>query len=338
MAEKRAVIYCIIPGDLAEELHQPLREFYRGNPEVEIIVERRERERRSGDDRRQPDTAAARSRERRKVRARSGRRIDERRSAIVPAEPPDLPEPAVQHRGELRFVERMEPSTLRQEDADTARLVARIQAGDRDLFNRMYLRYFDRVYAYLKITLRDGHEAEDATQDVFIKVFEALPAYERREVPFRAWLFRIVRNVAINRLRMGRRLTVEAPEEVARRSESKSEMPAPDSLRWIEDDQLLAWIEQLPLAQRQVIVLRYMLDHKAAEIATVVDRSPDAVRQLHQRAMRFLRERMSERRSGADTGRGADEDDPGRQRARPKAMTRLQSPSPVIRARRYQRA
>jgi DNA-binding CsgD family transcriptional regulator len=105
-------------------------------------------------------------------------------------------------------------------------------------------------------------------------------------------------------------------------------MPAGESLDWLDDKRLLALIEQLPLAQRQVIVLRYMLELRAVEIATVLDRSPEAIRQLHQRAMRFLRQRLGEASPPRDQ-------DLHVRRPRPKTMTRLQRPSPVLRARKY---
>ena len=327
MPDMRPVIYCIVPGSLADELHDALREFYRDDPGVQVIVEQRTTERRTGGDRRDAKAADKPEAERRQVRARGGRRIDQRRAALVPVKPPELPQVALPHVDELQFVERLEPSTLAREDADTARLVGRLQAGDREQFSRLYLRYFDRVYAYLRISLRDAHEAEDTTQDVFIRVLEALPTYERREVPFRAWLFRIVRNAAINRMRQSSRLTLETPDEMARHTETTGDMPAPDSLEWLEDHQLVAWIEQLPLAQRQVIVLRYMLELKGNEIATVLDRSPEAVRQLHQRAMRFLRQRMSQRHP--------DEQATSRRGSGRKTMTRRQRPSPVLESRRY---
>jgi RNA polymerase sigma-70 factor, ECF subfamily len=321
-------MYCIVPSGLAGELHDPLREFYRDDPAVQVIVEQRSTERRSGEDRREVEAAKKARRERRQVRARSGRRIDQRRAALVPVAPPELPAVALAHVEELQFVERLEPSTLAREDADTARLIGRLQAGDREQFSRLYLRYFDRVYAYLRISLRDAHEAEDTTQDVFIRVLEALPSYERREVPFRAWLFRIVRNAAINRMRQSSRLTLETPDEMARHTESAGDMPAADSLDWLEDHQLVAWIEQLPLAQRQVIVLRYMLELKGNEISTVLGRSPEAVRQLHQRAMRFLRQRMSQRQPGSQRATP-------QRRSGPKTMTRRARTSPVLDARRY---
>jgi RNA polymerase sigma-70 factor (ECF subfamily) len=331
--ETRSVIYCVVPRRLARKVHEPLREFFHDDTGVEVIVEQRRGERRSGRDRRSPDATVVTLRDRREIRARAGRRIEQRRASLVPVEPPELPESVLPYRDQLRFVERLEPLTVQQEDADTARLIGRFQGGERDVFSRVYLRYFDRVYSYLRIMLADPHEAEDTTQDVFIRVMEALPSYERREVPFRAWLFRIVRNSGISRLRQAQRLTLEPPEQIARREEPESQLPPPDSLEWLQDHELLSWVERLPLAQRQVIVLRYMLELNGLELAAVLGRSPDAVRQLHHRAMRTLRERMAERKK--ERGNKSENSYSGRRRARPKAMTRRPRPSPVLQARRY---
>lgn len=317
-------MYCVVPAALAGELHDPLREHYRDDPLIEVIVERRGAERRKLDERRvrkggPPDGRG----ERRKLRAANGRRITERRAALVPTTVPDLPPIAARYVGRISFVERLEPSTVQREDADTARLIARIQAGEQSLFDELYMRYFDRVYAYVRVTLHDPHEAEDVTQDVFVRVLEALPSYERRSVPFRAWLFRIVRNSAINRIRQRQRLCVESPETVAERG-AVSMMPPPDSLRWISDRDLLALIEELPLSQRQVIVLRYMMEFRSTEISQIIDRSPDAVRQLHQRAMHFLRRRIAKR----------EENDGSEHSVQRESMTRLSRRAPVLRARR----
>jgi RNA polymerase sigma-70 factor (ECF subfamily) len=316
------IIYCIIPAELADELHESLRGFYSDRPGVQVVVEQRASDRRARADRRQ-ELAEVRA-DRRQLRSRTGRRVEQRRAPLKPVEPPALPEDAEQHRGRLRFVERDEPTTLQREDADTARMVTRIQGGDKELMGPLYLRYFDRVYAYLRITLQDPHEAEDAAQAVFMRVLEALPGYERREVPFRAWLFRIVRNDAINRLRQRQRLTVEDPVDLAERSEGATPGADPDSIDWIGDANLLALVERLPLTQRQVIVLRYMMEFNTVEIGELIGRSPEAVRQLHHRAMRYLRQRMG----------GRDEGEAGYRRSQRKAVTRLPRHSPVLTARK----
>jgi len=334
MSQASSITYCIVPADLADELHEPLRDHYRDDPEVQVIIEQRGRSRRARRDRRDrsesPTKAEspAEAQERRKVMATSGRRIADRRANLVGAQARGLPGGFAAHAERIRFVERVEPQTLAREDADTARLVSRLQAGETDLFAELYMRYFDRIYAYLRISLQDTHEAEDATQEVFIRVLEALPGYERRNVPFRAWLFRIVRNSAINRIRQRQRLSVEAPEELQRRAETSGQVAnRSETLDWLEDRDLVGMIEQLPLAQRQVIVLRYMLELRGSEIAEILERSPDAVRQLHQRAMRFLRARMNPvDKEPLPAGRG---------RVERASMRRALRPAPVLRARRF---
>jgi RNA polymerase sigma-70 factor (ECF subfamily) len=288
------VTYCVLPAGSAGELHDRLRAFFEDDPRVEVIVEQRSRERRRGGSRRGgsrrgEDAASGIDLERREARAVAGRRVEERRGTLVPREPRPLPPELAARRERIRFFERLEPSTLEREDGDTARLVARIQAGETDLYGDLYQRYFDRVYSYLRLALRDADEAEDATQDVFMRVLQAIPRYERRDVPFRAWLFRIARNCAINRMRKRRRYIVEAPSELMGASERPDEASGQDRLRSIEDPELIALIEGLPLAQRQVLALRYMLDLPLQEIGAILDRKPDSVRQLHHRALESLR-------------------------------------------------
>jgi RNA polymerase sigma-70 factor (ECF subfamily) len=212
---------------------------------------------------------------------------------VVDAPVPPLPRRARAHAAELVFIERLEPASDHSEDLDTARLVVRIQGGDKDAFADLYMRYFDRVYVYMRTALNDAHEAEDATQQIFIRVLEALPRYERRGQPFRSWLFRIVRNYTVDQMRKTGRVQLADAEEIDRMNEVEDEGESVAAeLEWITDRELVMFVERLPLAQRQVLLLRYMLDMSTHEIARVLDRSNDDVRLLQSRALRFLRARL----------------------------------------------
>jgi RNA polymerase sigma-70 factor (ECF subfamily) len=183
---------------------------------------------------------------------------------------------------------------LRLEDADTAQLVERIKAGEQDLFTTVYARYFDRVYGYLRVMLRDSHEAEDLTQQVFVQVFEAIGGYQRRRQPFRAWLFAIVRNRAIDYLRKSKRLDVTDPADIDRRRDDHTDSGAEERIiGWISDDDLILFVERLPMAQRQVLTLRFMLGLTTTEIGDVLGREVSDVRVLQSRALRFLRDRLA---------------------------------------------
>jgi len=293
-AEARAVLYCVVPRELASALHGPLRRHFRDEPSIEVVVEQRAHERRSARDRRAGQCAPPQGRaDRRRIRSVTGRRFGERRAVLIDVAPPDLPRKVRPHASRLLFVERLEPAGRQLEDLDTSRLVARFQAGDRDVFSLLYLRYFDRVFSYARLVLGHDSEAEDAAQQVFIEALEWLDRFEQRGRPFRAWLFTVARNRTLNLLRAQGRLEVVDPQELERRNDASE--PAPeqlDALDWVSDRELHLLIGRLPLAQRQVLVLRYMLDLSFSETAEILARSPHAVNKQHERALAFLRTRL----------------------------------------------
>jgi RNA polymerase sigma-70 factor (ECF subfamily) len=210
----------------------------------------------------------------------------------------------------------------RQEDAESDAMVTRIQAGEQELFSQLYERYFDRVYGYMRIVLRRSHEAEDGTQEVFIKAFQALPRYEARGRPFRAWLFTIARNHAISMLRKRNDLPIESEQLDVHLENDRTNGDGAEELRWVSDSEFVVLIERLPIAQRQVLALRFMLDLSNAEIGEILDREPNAVRALQFRAIRTLKQRLAHTRPN-----------PGRKPR--ERMRRWPKRAPVLRARRF---
>jgi RNA polymerase sigma factor (sigma-70 family) len=90
------------------------------------------------------------------------------------------------------------------ERAEDVALVTRAQSGDSAAFAQLYQRYFDRVYDFLARMLRNRTEAEDVAQDTFIRAMNGLGGLQDAS-RFRAWLFTIARNLALNRIdRAGR--------------------------------------------------------------------------------------------------------------------------------------
>lgn len=191
------IVLCLVPRDLADDLHEPLREHFRDRADVEVIVERRGEDRRGGADRRAQDLGPPDRRERRRPRNLGERRLSDRRAPSNQAEPPPLPSWARPFLGRLSFVERFEPLVLEREDLDTGHLVERIQAGDHRSFEPLYERYFDRVYGCLRAVVADPHEAEDLVQRVFLRTLDGLSRYEVRGESFRAWLSAATRDEAI---------------------------------------------------------------------------------------------------------------------------------------------
>jgi RNA polymerase sigma factor (sigma-70 family) len=280
-------VACLVPRDLADELHEPLREHFRDRTDVEVIVERRGgNDRRSGADRRRRNLGPPPEGERRLPRKLAERRLAERRTAASETEPPPLPEWAEAFRPGLSFVARFEPLVLELEDIDTGRLVERIRAGDDASFDSLHQRYFHRVYGYLSAVATDPHEAEHRAQVVFVRTLEALFRHGVRGESFRAWLFAAVHDEAIAAMH-GESTEAATAVEPGREGEERFDR---STLAWMSDRGRSRRFERLPDDQRRVLAYRELLELSVRESARALGRSEVDVRSLQSRALGTMRE------------------------------------------------
>ena len=211
-------------------------------------------------------------------------------SALSAAAPPAHPTAvrreadrmAATGRGERFRRRRLEQS--RDGDAVVFSAVDRAKAGDADAMRFLYLRYADNVYGYVCSIVRDEHEAEDVTQQIFAKLLNALQRYEPRSVPFSAWILRIAHNAAIDHMRARRAVPCEEVRSV--------ELEDIDISRERSRD-LHAALQKLPPEQRDVIVMRFVLGLSPREIAERIGRSEDAVHGLQHRGRTTLRRELT---------------------------------------------
>jgi RNA polymerase sigma-70 factor (ECF subfamily) len=162
--------------------------------------------------------------------------------------------------------------------------VTRAKQGDADSMRYLYLRYADNVYGYVCSIVRDEHEAEDITQQIFAKLLHALQRYEPRTVPFSAWILRIAHNAAIDAMRARRAVPCEEVRS--------PELEDVDLSRERAQDLHLA-LDQLPKEQRDVIVMRFVMGMSPKEIAERLERSEDAVHGLQHRGRQTLRRELT---------------------------------------------
>ena len=73
-------------------------------------------------------------------------------------------------------------------------LVVRSQKGDANAFGQLYDRFLPEIVRYLTYRVGNPDTAEDLAQQVFLKAWQAIPRYEERGVPFKAWLYRMAHN------------------------------------------------------------------------------------------------------------------------------------------------
>ena len=163
--------------------------------------------------------------------------------------------------------------------------IARAKAGDWGALDFLYAQFADDVYRYVLSILRDTHEAEDVTQNVFTKLMSAVKSYEQRSVPFAAWIIRVARNAAIDHLRKRRAIPCEevrAVDEVYEHSHTE------------RIESLRIALDQLPEEQREVIVLRHLGGLSPLEIAERLQKSEGSVHGLHHRGRGTLQSALRE--------------------------------------------
>ncbi len=170
-----------------------------------------------------------------------------------------------------------------RDDAGARLLVARAADGDHDAIRALYELYAGMVYDNVLPLIRDRHEAEDVTQQVFMRLLAKLHLYRPREAPFRAWLLRMARNVALDHLRQRRPVPCE---EIFDREPSSDELPVRPA------GSLRDAIGTLPDDQRSVVVLRHVVGLSPTEIATHLSRSEASIHGLHNRARRNLKRKL----------------------------------------------
>lgn len=164
--------------------------------------------------------------------------------------------------------------------------IARARSGDGEALRYLYVRFSGNVYGYALGLVRDEHEAEDITQQVFTRVMTAIVSYEERSVPFSAWLLRITYNLSIDHMRRRRTIPCDEPHAEDDRHEEERGREIAAALR-----QALA---ELPEQQREVIVLRHFAGLSPAEIAQRLGSSEDSVHGLHHRGRRRMRRTLAQ--------------------------------------------
>jgi RNA polymerase sigma-70 factor (ECF subfamily) len=165
------------------------------------------------------------------------------------------------------------------------RAIAAAKAGDWDALHYLYVRYADDVQRFIQSIVRDPHEAEDITQDVFAKLMKAIRKYEERGVPFAAWIIRVARNAALDHLRARRQI----PVEEVRAADEGLDQRSHERLQSLKEA-----LATLPEAQRQVLVLRHIAGLSPNEIAERLGKTEPSIQGLHHRGRAALKQALRE--------------------------------------------
>lgn len=173
------------------------------------------------------------------------------------------------------------PPEVERETVDRAR------AGDQNALADLYDWYMPRIYRYAVARLGNVAEAEDLTEEVFLKMLGAIADFRWKEVPFSSWIFRIAHNhIATHFRRSAQRggPTAELSEEMV----DWRATPATVVEEQITLEEVRRAAAALPEAQREVIELRFAVGLSIAETAKALGKRENNVKALQHKAVARL--------------------------------------------------
>ena len=183
-----------------------------------------------------------------------------------------------------RFVRVADPMAD-ERDGMLGSAIARAKQGDTNALHFLYVRYADDVYGFVNSIVRDHHEAEDITQNLFAKLMRIIGKYEQREVPFSAWILRVARNAALDHMRARRQI----PFEEVRTTDEGHEQVGFERFQ-----SLRTALDRLPGDQREVLILRHIAGLTPPEIADVLGKTESSIHGLHHRGRGALQAALRE--------------------------------------------
>ncbi|MBX3750338.1 MAG: sigma-70 family RNA polymerase sigma factor [Opitutaceae bacterium] len=196
-------------------------------------------------------------------------------------------------------------SSKAQEVAMDRVLVDRFKNGDQTAFDEMVSRYWDRIYSMVHQLLRNTQDAEEVTQDAFIRAHRGLVNF-RGDSAFSTWLYQIATNLARNRYwywwRRKRDKTISFEQPIGADGEGTladiipAEVETPDDITVTQEfvDRIGHAMEKLGAKHREILILRNVKNLSYEEIAEILGISVGTVKSRIARARESLRSKLGE--------------------------------------------
>lgn len=182
----------------------------------------------------------------------------------------------------------MEDSNLTK---DPKILIQLAKNGDKEAFGNLYNLYFIPIFRYIYFRVKSKTEAEDLVQEVFLKVYQGIENFkDQNKLPLN-YFFTIARNTLIDYWRKKKEVLVD--EKLENISDKNA-----DSAELVEQKEtegmIINLIKDLTEEQQEVIVLKFINDLTNREIAKLLGKSEEAIRQLQCRALKKLRKKFKD--------------------------------------------
>lgn len=161
-----------------------------------------------------------------------------------------------------------------------------VKRGDRDAWEAAYIAYGKPLMGFLVLRLRDVDDASEALSETFLRSLEKASTFRGDGPAFRAWLYRIARNVATDRLRARGRVQ---PVDYTEDQPDINEPPADEAMIAMESaEEARTALDSLDPDDREVVWLRVCAGLSAEEVGRIVGKRPGAVRMQQMRSLESL--------------------------------------------------
>ena len=177
--------------------------------------------------------------------------------------------------------------------------------GDQEAFAELVYTFQDPVYNLCYRMLGESGEAEDATQEAFLRAYTHLHRYDVKR-SFKTWLMSIASNHCIDRLRKRRMQYVsldDEPTAAALALSSSDPLPEQAALRGERSEAIQDLLLKLDASYRAAVILRYWYDYSYAEIAQTMNTTESAIKSRLFRARRTLADLMDKANAADDEDR-----------------------------------
>jgi RNA polymerase sigma-70 factor, ECF subfamily len=184
------------------------------------------------------------------------------------------------------------------EERTDQELIAAYLHGEEDAFAALVSRYLKHTYHFVFRLTGNVRDAEDITQETFLKVWKHLKRYRPGE-SFKTWLFTIARRTAIDWLRKKKPLVFSEFEREDGRNvlvdnlTDDALLPDEESFLRERKDEIALLLEKIPPTYKEVITMHYDDELTFSEIAEIIGSPVDTVKSRHRRALIMLRKLIS---------------------------------------------
>ncbi len=192
--------------------------------------------------------------------------------------------------GGCYFDEKLHSNTVTSESKDKAKkqltdmelIRCYLERRAPDCFSELYDRYAPKVFGKCLALLKDRGEAEDATQEIFVKIFSKMGSFDQRS-KFSTWLYSITYNLCIDRLRKKKKERELFSEELENKPEVVVEVDDKELME-MELDRLKVVLERIPEGDKMLLLMKYLDGMQIKEIAKILDKTESAIKMRIKRA------------------------------------------------------